>query len=58
MQRTQSESFPFITTLFKYPHDLHDPQFFASEVKTELEAVVDDLKDILEELETNGNSKG
>jgi len=35
--------------------DLPDPQVLASEAITELEAIVDDLKDILEELETNGN---
>jgi type I restriction enzyme M protein len=36
-------------------NDLPDPQILASEAITELEAVVDDLKDILDELETNGN---
>ena len=35
--------------------DLPDPQILASEAITELEAIVDDLKDILDELETNGN---
>jgi type I restriction enzyme M protein len=35
--------------------DLPDPHVLASEAITELEAIVDDLKDILEELETNGN---
>lgn len=37
--------------------DLPDPQILASEAITELEAVVDDLKEILEELELNGNGK-
>jgi type I restriction enzyme M protein len=35
--------------------DLPEPHVLASEAITELECVVDDLKDILEELETNGN---
>ncbi len=35
--------------------DLPDPQVLASEAITELETIVDDLKDILDELETNGN---
>jgi len=35
--------------------DLPDPQILASEAITELEAVVDDLRDILSELEANGN---
>ncbi len=38
--------------------DLPEPQILASEAITELEAIVDDLKDILDELESNGNGKG
>lgn len=35
--------------------DLPDPQILASEAITELEAMVDDLKEILDELDSNGN---
>ncbi|MDO8550003.1 MAG: hypothetical protein Q7S39_07635 [Ignavibacteria bacterium] len=35
--------------------DLPDPQVLASEAIIELEAVVDSLKDILEQIELNGN---
>jgi type I restriction enzyme M protein len=37
--------------------DLPEPQDLASEAITELEAIVDDLKDILEQIEINGNGK-
>jgi len=37
--------------------NLPEPQDLASEAITELEAVVDDLKEILAELESNGNGK-
>ena len=35
--------------------ELPEPQILASEAITELEAVVDSLKDILEQIELNGN---
>lgn len=37
--------------------DLPEPQDLASEAITELEAIVDDLKEILEQIELNGNGK-
>ena len=39
------------------PDDLPEPQFLASEAITELEAVVDDLQDILQLIETNGEDR-
>ena len=36
--------------------DLPEPQDLVTEAVTELEAVVDDLKDILEMIELNGNN--
>jgi type I restriction enzyme M protein len=38
-------------------NDLPEPQDLAAEAITELEAVVDDLRDILELIETNGNNQ-
>ena len=35
--------------------ELPEPQVLAGEAITELEAVVDSLKDILEQIESNGN---
>ncbi|OGU75731.1 MAG: hypothetical protein A2V93_09720 [Ignavibacteria bacterium RBG_16_34_14] len=37
--------------------DLIDPQVLASEANTEPESVIDGLKDVLDELESNGNGK-
>jgi len=37
-------------------NDLPEPQDLAAEAITELEAVVDDLKDILQMIEINGNN--
>ena len=38
-------------------NDLPEPQDLAAEAITELEAVVDDLRDILQLIETNGNNQ-
>ncbi|HET54713.1 MAG TPA: SAM-dependent DNA methyltransferase [Ignavibacteria bacterium] len=41
----------------EYSENLPEPQDLATDAITELEAIVDDLKDILEQIEINGNGK-